>query len=191
VARILDHIVVVDLESTCWEGSAPEGQPSDIIELGVCLLDVKTLARSDKRSILVKPERSSISAFCEKLTTLKPSDFGQAGSLAEACAILRREYRSKERLWASYGDYDRRQLERSCSALEVPYPMGPTHLNVKNLFAITRAFDSEVGMDRALEILGLPLEGTHHRGGDDAWNIAAILAQLIGATRRCVVRVVS
>jgi inhibitor of KinA sporulation pathway (predicted exonuclease) len=31
-------------------------------------------------------------------------------------------------------------------------------------------------MGGALRHLGLPLEGTHHRGGDDAWNIAAILA---------------
>lgn len=31
----------------------------------------------------------------------------------------------------------------------------------------------------ALEILKLPLEGTHHRGGDDAWNIATILSRLV------------
>ncbi len=34
-------------------------------------------------------------------------------------------------------------------------------------------------MDAALARLGLPLEGTHHRGGDDIWNIAAILGQLL------------
>ena len=36
---------------------------------------------------------------------------------------------------------------------------------------------------RALELLNLPLEGTHHRGGDDAWNIAAILSRLLLQTR--------
>ena len=34
-------------------------------------------------------------------------------------------------------------------------------------------WEKEVGM--ALDKLGLPLEGTHHRGVDDAWNIAKIL----------------
>jgi inhibitor of KinA sporulation pathway (predicted exonuclease) len=29
-----------------------------------------------------------------------------------------------------------------------------------------------VGMDVALRMTGGMLEGTHHRGGDDAWNIA-------------------
>jgi inhibitor of KinA sporulation pathway (predicted exonuclease) len=38
-------------------------------------------------------------------------------------------------------------------------------------------------MDQALAVLGLPLEGTHHRGGDDAWNIAAILGHLLARAR--------
>jgi inhibitor of KinA sporulation pathway (predicted exonuclease) len=39
--------------------------------------------------------------------------------------------------------------------------------------------ESEVGIVTALEKLGLPLEGTLHRGVDDAWNIAKILAELL------------
>jgi hypothetical protein len=27
------------------------------------------------------------------------------------------------------------------------------------------------------------MEGTHHRGGDDAWNIAALLGRLLAASR--------
>ena len=38
-------------------------------------------------------------------------------------------------------------------------------------------------MARALEMLALPLEGTHHRGADDAWNIAGILARLLLGSR--------
>jgi inhibitor of KinA sporulation pathway (predicted exonuclease) len=29
-------------------------------------------------------------------------------------------------------------------------------------------------MAQALQLAGLPLEGRHHRGVDDAWNIAAL-----------------
>lgn len=35
------------------------------------------------------------------------------------------------------------------------------------------------GMARALEIAGLPLEGTHHRGADDARNIARLAALVL------------
>jgi inhibitor of KinA sporulation pathway (predicted exonuclease) len=38
-------------------------------------------------------------------------------------------------------------------------------------------------MAEGLKRLGLPLEGTHHRGGDDARNIARIAAALLGAAR--------
>lgn len=34
-------------------------------------------------------------------------------------------------------------------------------------------------MSEALQILNIPLEGTHHRGVDDAKNIAKILRTLI------------
>jgi inhibitor of KinA sporulation pathway (predicted exonuclease) len=35
-----------------------------------------------------------------------------------------------------------------------------------------------VGMAQALSITGLPPEGRHHRGDDDAWNIAALILHL-------------
>ena len=72
MAKLLDKIVVVDIEATCWEGKLPEGMISDIIEVGVCLLDVETGEITDNRGILVKPERSTISPFCTELTTITP-----------------------------------------------------------------------------------------------------------------------
>ena len=71
MARLLDKILVIDLESTCWDGPPPEGQVSEIIEIGVVTLDVAALQRVDKQSILIKPTKSEISAFCTQLTTLK------------------------------------------------------------------------------------------------------------------------
>ena len=142
-----------------------------------------TLTRDAPQTILVKPERSTVSPFCTALTTLTQEEVEQGVSLAEACRILQETYRSKRRLWASYGDYDRLQFERNCAAAGAPHPFGPGHLNVKTLFAITRSLRREVGMSKALQILGMPLEGTHHRGGDDAWNIAGILCDILGRCR--------
>ena len=36
------------------------------------------------------------------------------------------------------------------------------------------------GIAEALKILDFPLEGIHHRGDDDAWNIARSLTELLG-----------
>jgi inhibitor of KinA sporulation pathway (predicted exonuclease) len=175
----LDQVIVIDVESTCWEGAPPHGEESEIIEIGVCPLEVATGRRLQKRSILVRPERSRINAFCTQLTTLTQEQVDRGIPFAAACSILRKEYQTRDRVWASFGDYDRSQFERQCSAVGVSYPFGPRHLNVKTLFALTRRLPQEVGMAEAVALLGFPLEGTHHRGDDDAWNIAAILAELL------------
>lgn len=179
----LDHILVVDVESTCWQGAPPKGQTSDIIEIGVTLLDVRTLERRDKRSIMVKPARSDVSPFCTSLTTITPADVAKGMPFEKACAILQRELGARDRLWASWGDYDRKQFQRNCDDLGVPYPFGPGHLNAKTLMAVALGLSQELGMAEALTRFGLPLEGTHHRGGDDAWNIAAILGALLARMR--------
>lgn len=179
MARKLDHIVVIDVESTCWEGAPPEGEESEIIEIGVCALDMASGERVGREDILVRPHRSSISPFCTQLTTLTQGQVDGGITFAEACARLTSAYATRDRVWVSYGDYDRRQFERQCAAWGIPYPFGPSHLNVKTLFALTHRLPREVGMDHALALLDLPLEGTHHRAGDDAWNIAQILATLL------------
>jgi inhibitor of KinA sporulation pathway (predicted exonuclease) len=184
MAKLLDRILVIDIESTCWDGLIPPpGERSEIIEIGLCLVDVAKLERTEKRSILVRPVRSKISEFCTRLTTLKAEDFVHAGTLADAVSILKREYRSLDRLWASWGDYDRNQFQKVCKELTVPYPFGTRHLNIKTLFAVAHADLKEPGLDTACERLVRPLEGTHHRGVDDAWNIAGILCELLGRIR--------
>jgi inhibitor of KinA sporulation pathway (predicted exonuclease) len=183
LARKLDHILVIDVEATCWQGDPPPGQRSEIIEIGLCLLDVPTLARVERRSILVRPARSTVSPFCTELTTLTQADVEAGVSLAQACQLLAQEYQASARLWASYGDYDRLQFMRNCDEFGIAYPFGPGHLNVKTLLAVALGLKREMGMRDGLAALGLPLEGAHHRAGDDAWNIAAVLVEILRRTR--------
>src|SRR5262245_58037238 len=183
MAKKLDHIIVVDLESTCWEGSPPPREASEIIEIGICSLELSTGRRMPMRSILIQPMRSRISDFCNRLTTLTQEQVDRGITFTEACEILRRDYQSRERPWASFGDYDRTMFQKQCETAGVPYPFGPRHLNVKTLFALSRGLPHEVGMGEALNLMGVPLEGTHHRGDDDAWNIAGILTVLVGKLR--------
>jgi inhibitor of KinA sporulation pathway (predicted exonuclease) len=176
MAKKLDKIVVVDIEATCWEGKTPVGMENDIIEVGVCLLDVNTGEITNNQGILVKPERSTISPFCTQLTTITPEMVEQKGvSFQEALRILKNEYESQSRCWASFGAYDMNQFKRQCEALGRGYPFGPSHINVKSTFALKKKLGNEQGMAGALELLKIPLEGTHHRGVDDAKNIAKIL----------------
>ncbi len=174
----LDKIVVVDLETTCWE-KRERNQIMEVIEMGVCLLDIGSSEITDRQSILIRPVYSVVSEFCSNLTTLTQKVVETGIGFREACLKLEDEYQTKKRVWASYGDFDRRQFERECRLKNVPYPFGSRHINAKTLFAIKHRLAEEIGMEQALGLLGLELIGTHHRGVDDAYNTARLLFTLI------------
>lgn len=173
-----DALVVVDVEATCWEGKTPPGQQGEIIEIGVCLLDLESLEASAPRGILVRPERSKVSAFCTRLTSLTQDMVNGGLWFAEACELLTAEYGTQTRLWSSWGNYDRLIFEHQCRDRHIGYPFVAEHFNAKTRFAELQGIRA-AGMARALQMAGLPLEGTHHRGADDAGNIARLVAWMI------------
>jgi inhibitor of KinA sporulation pathway (predicted exonuclease) len=186
VARKLDKMLVIDVESTCWEKGADDGQQSEIIEIGLCVIDLHLLKTQEQECFLIKPIKSKVSPFCHKLTTLTQEQLDEEGvPFSQACSDLISRYDSLNRVWASYGDYDRRMFDRQCRASDfnARYPFGTTHINIKNLFAIEKGLKREVGMSKALETLQIELEGTHHRGVDDALNIAKIACRLLQPAR--------
>lgn len=172
-------IIIIDLEATCWAGQTPKGEQHDIIEYGLAVLEVASGNIVANEGILVRPTASSVSAFCTELTTITPEMVAEAPSFEEASRYLQEKYKAKRHPWASYGAYDLSQLQQQCAREGVPFPLSAQHLNVKALFALRHRLSHPVGMDAALKQLGIPLEGTHHRGIDDARNIAKILRQLL------------
>jgi len=177
-------VLVIDVEATCWEGDPPPGEQAEIIEIGHALLDVPTGRVQEAGTTLVRPQRSEVSPFCTALTTLTPEMVAGGVPFAAACSFLGETLGARMTTWASYGGYDRRQFARQCEAFGVPYPFGETHLDVKDLFALAHGLPRRVGMAAALKHLGRPLIGTHHRAGDDARNIAGVLASLISPAQQ-------
>ena len=169
---------VVDVEATCWEGDPPAGQVSEIIEIGLTTVDLASGERVGRHRVLVRPARSAVSAFCTGLTGLTQAEVDTGVTFAEACRRLAVEHRAGARPWASWGDYDRNQFTRQCRATGVPYPFGRRHRNAKLVFTEAHGLRKRPGMAQALDIAGLPLEGRHHSGEDDAWNIAALVLHL-------------
>jgi inhibitor of KinA sporulation pathway (predicted exonuclease) len=170
---------VVDVEATCWAEGAPTGQVSEIIEIGLVVVDTESLGRVERQRFLVRPERSTVSDFCTQLTGLTASDVASGMTFKEACWRLAVDHEAGRRPWTSWGDYDRKQFERQCGGPGIRDPWGWRHFNAKTIFTEAYGLRRRPGMAQALEIAGLPLEGHHHRGADDAWNIAALVLQLM------------
>jgi inhibitor of KinA sporulation pathway (predicted exonuclease) len=171
-----DKIIIVDLEATCWAGEPPPGEQNEIIEIGVCVFDMETRTPQPPVSILVKPTRSQVSPFCTELTTLTQAMVDAGESFEAACLRLQTEFGARDYLWASWGAYDLKMFKAQCHSFAVEYPFSGKHMNLKSLFAQTVNQKQRVGMAEALKVAELPLNGTHHRGGDDAYNSARLLA---------------
>ncbi|MFD0306719.1 exonuclease domain-containing protein [Streptomyces sp. NPDC127119] len=177
-SRVEGLVNVVDVEATCWAGSQPAGEVSEIIEIGLTVVDLHAGERLARHRILVRPARSTVSEFCTELTGFTQHEVEQGVTFAEACQLLAAEHCAGVRPWASWGDYDRHQFTRQCQATGAPYPFGHRHTNAKAVFTKAHGLRKRPGMARALEIAGRRLEGRHHRGEDDAWNIAALVLHL-------------
>jgi 3'-5' exoribonuclease 1 len=86
--------------------------------------------------------------------------------------------REHEAVFASWGDYDRKQFEGVCSRFGLPYPFSSRHINLTQEHADHYGV-KRMGMAGALRFHRLKLEGIHHRGIDDARNIARIVMQMV------------
>lgn len=172
-------INVIDVESTCWDTKTDN--ISEIIQIGITQVNLTYPGlMSGTHSVFIKPTRSDkLSEFCKELTGLTDEDVFYYGiPFQEAIRELRVSHKIHRLPWASWGDYDRKKFVEDAELNNVPYPMSMQHLNLKLMYStLTRS--SRLGMDKALENLGLELIGRHHDGGDDAFNIARILLQMI------------
>jgi len=178
---MFDQILVVDVESTCWDGASSERrhQESEIIEVGYALLDQKSFQISQNDHLVIQPENSDVSDFCTQLTGWTTESLADGMSYEAACVHLRQKLSSRRRVFASWGNYDRRQFERQAESFRIPYPFGKSHLNVKDLFVLLSGRQHACNVETALKILNLNFEGRPHSGKDDALNIARILAVLL------------
>lgn len=173
-------INVIDVESTCWDNKEEQkDQFSEIIEIGIAVLNNSTKEIVENTSILVKPQLSTVSKFCTQLTTITTDMLDSAVDFRTACDILVSKFDSQNRVWASWGDYDRNQFFSCCDKFDVLYPFGKRHVNVKVLYTLFRSLKKEPGVNRALNLEGIKMFGTHHRGGDDAYNIAKLFSLML------------
>jgi len=167
---------IVDLEATCWQtDKRPERM--EIIEIGAVMLESGAIMKEFAE--FVRPVNEPIlSGFCLQLTSIRQQDVNTADEFPYVLRRFLGWIGGDPYTLCSWGMYDLKQLEIDCRRHDVPFPKRlNNHINLKQEFATLMGI-KRCGMATALEILGIPLEGKHHRGIDDARNIAKI-AQLI------------
>jgi 3'-5' exoribonuclease 1 len=172
------NYLVIDLEATCDNGGLVPKREMEIIEIGAVLVSGESHAPVSEFQSFIRPVRHPVlTPFCTRLTSITQADVDAAPAFPEVFGRLTRWIYSHPapHVFCSWGDYDRTQFEQDCRFHNVPYALPHRHLNLKRAFSERRGIGKKLGMAGALAQAGLPLTGTHHRGIDDARNIARLL----------------
>jgi inhibitor of KinA sporulation pathway (predicted exonuclease) len=175
------YYLIIDLEATCSnDGTVPRDE-MEIIEIGAVMLGARNFEIASEFQIFVKPVRHpELTPFCRELTNIRQEDVDIAPSFAQSVARLQAWMAGyADALFCSWGDYDRNQFKQDCEFHRINYPFGPEHLNLKAEFAKQFGLKKKLGITGALKHLGLEFVGSHHRGLDDAKNIARIVRRVM------------
>jgi inhibitor of KinA sporulation pathway (predicted exonuclease) len=170
------HYLVIDFEATCCDRGTVPRHAMEIIEFGVVMADAHFRVIDEFQSF-VKPVRHPVlTPFCKQLTSIRQRDVDAAPTFTECVATFKSWlYRYHDFAFCSWGDYDHSQLQQDCDFHRIANPVSAPHRNVKRLFSERQGLKKKYGLAEAVARTGLPFSGTHHRGIDDARNIASLL----------------
>ena len=175
-----DYYLIIDFEASCADDKSIPPASMEIIEIGAVMLNSKTLKIESEYDTFVKPIiHPKLTNFCQSLTSITQQDIDNAPIFPDALQdFLSWLNPYKNYLFCSWGNYDQKQLKQDCELHNLNYPFS-VHVNLKKEFSVAMKSKKQWGMARALKMLNLPLEGTHHRGIDDARNIARIVQTIV------------
>lgn len=176
------YFLVVDLEATCSDTKKVPRQEMEIIEIGAVMVEAKNLDIISKFQTFIKPVRHPLlTNFCTKLTSITQEQVDKAPTYQKAIENFKEWlYQYSNYIFGSWGNYDYKQFQQDSNFHQLPYPIGSEHINLKQLFSTNQKLKNRYGMAQALELAGIKLEGTHHRGIDDARNITKLLRYILG-----------
>ena len=171
--------LVIDFEATCFDDGLSH-HDNEIIEIGSCLLN-DSFEILDTKSVFVKPVRNPVlTKFCTKLTSIRQADVDNAETFDVAWEKYRKYIENatmisaRDLIFCSWGNYDKNQLKRDCDYHNLEFPF-IHHVNLKGEFSKKyRLGNNKAGVQKALSMLNMQFQGNHHRGIDDAFNIARI-----------------
>lgn len=176
------NYLVLDLEATCCDDDSFPTSEIEMIEIGALMVCGESLQPVDKFNIFIKSVRHpELTEFCTNLTSITQADVDSAPNFKQAIAEFKTWLSQYEDyLFCSWGDYDKSQFIQDCDYHDEPYPISAPHLNLKKQFSRAQKVRKHQGMAGALRLAGMQLEGTHHRGIDDARNIVRLLPFALG-----------
>lgn len=171
------NFIIFDLEATCWEGW--DKTQNETIEIGAVKINEENEVVSHFSSFVKPLKHPVLSDFCKKLTSIEQDNIDKALHFNEVIENFKSwiGVGIEDYTLCSWGFYDKKQFESDCRNFGMDEAWLTKHISLKHQYGQFKKLRRAIGMKNALESEGLTLEGTHHRGIDDARNIARIFVK--------------
>ncbi len=174
------NFIIFDLEATCWQGRPPS-KVQEIIEIGAVMVDGygDEISRFNRfvRPIL----NTNLSAFCQELTSIRQQDVDRAKTFERVAEdfqdwglMLDEDY-----LLCSWGGFDKKMLIQDSLLHKMEPDWAEPHINLKQQYVDLKRLRKPCGLKAAVEREGFDFDGTHHRGIDDAINLAKLFVKFL------------
>ncbi len=167
------NYIILDLEATCWENKG-HGNKNEIIEIGAVRINSDGKIESEFSEFIKPILNPVLSDFCMGLTSIKQDDVDYSDKFDKVIERFKNWIGSDEYVLCSWGFYDKTQFESDCNLHKLDTTWLKNHISLKHQYTGIKNIKKHIGMSGALSMEKLTLEGTHHRGIDDAKNIAKI-----------------
>ncbi len=186
-------LLSLDLELNKNEDTNAEGNVTDIIQIGACVLNTETMEIEDlfnRYVSIITPMNNGelrLSRFITKLTGITDNKLNQEGvSLVDAVIDLYEFCKARE-LYRSgiewgYADFSILQdqfLRRGGDPKK--WYFARSHFDTKKIFQAQRIFlgeNPQSGLSKSMSRLGLQFKGIKHNALDDAINTAEMFVGL-------------
>ena len=155
-----------------------ESHIREVIEIGICKFNAKSLRRYEPLAFFVKPEVSCISDACTKFTGISVDDVDSAVSFSEACEFIKENYDTENKPWAAYGNFVEKIIKTQCDQTKSSFPFSDRFINLRHQFPLAFSQNKEEpNLHQALKRLGVFVSSNSCE--DDVLNLGILFCEIL------------
>ncbi|MGO4889271.1 exonuclease domain-containing protein [Anaerobacillus sp. MEB173] len=155
------------------------GQPSEIVEIGACKVNLSTKQMIDQFQLYISPKHGYISKSTRKFINMKKEDMKNTVPFHQGIEQFT-EWLGNEYYLCSWGKDDKAHLINQCVRNRIELEWLKNYNDIqKQIGKIISAEHTQLGLKNALQLAGIEPVGKAHRGIDDAINTAELFIKYI------------
>lgn len=157
-----------------------KGQPSEIVEIGACKVNLETKEITDQFQVYIAPRTGYVAKSTRKFINMTKEDVKNAVPFRSGIQQFS-EWLGNDYFLCSWGRDDRLHLINQCVRNRIKLDWFLNYNDIQQQIGKLLRPDtkSQLGLKTALDLAGIEAVGKAHRGIDDAINTAELLIRYL------------